>query len=423
MTMIIEKHFRCWSALFSTLTVVSGAPVAFAQDTSSTQAITVIPLTQAAAQPPIGYFQDPFLIRLHGAAEQLPIRLFSGTTKSLLVCPASLLATCAAAGKVTLKKGSLVQQASAAGATLGVADNFNIFVDDEGNWHMIATYYVTNPSAPPADGPWTVVVHAHPVDPNNPLHWSADALLAGSLTTPAPANYDGKLFLDGSTLYLVYSKNLSNKPQPRRDGLVAQRMISPSVPASDKPVLLLEPKPGAGYASERFDENEPPDTFKLVETGNITKIDGKYALAYSTGAFDERDYKSGVAWSDTFLPSPGTTYRKVLKPDPDHVWSTRGPMEVRYLVQSQKPNWPNDVADQVLAPGVPSIIKGSDGTWRLVFAGYAPSGTKFVPGTNQYDPTYRRPYAVRLRLTIQTGATVASASDAELARWMTPTMN
>ena len=382
MTIIIGLRSIRGSILFSTLAVLGDACVACAQAEAPTPALKVIPLTRADAQPPAAYFVDPFPIRLHGAVAPFPVRLFSGTTKALLVCPASLLATCAVAGTVTLEQGSLRQQASAAGASLGVADNFNIFFDAGGGWHMVATYYVKNPSAPPSDGPWTVVVHAHPTSPDDPLHWSADALLAGSFSRPAPANYDGKFFEDNGTLYLIYSMNLTTTP--KRDGLVAQRMVSPTLPAPDKPILLLKPNSGIGYASERFDENQAPDGFKLVQTGNITKIDGKYALAYSTGAFDESDYKSGIAWSDTFLPAPGTTYRKVVIPDPAHVWSSPGGAEVRYLLQSQKPLWPNDVAGQVLAPGVPSILRGSDNTWRLVFAGYASTDAPIVHGTIRY---------------------------------------
>ena len=354
---------------------------------------------------------------------ELPFRLFSGTTHSILVCPASLSANCVTARKVTLKQGSLGQQAIAAGATLGTADNFNIFIDNQGDLHMVATYYVSNPDASSSRGPWTVVIHAHPIDPTNPLLWSADALLAGSFNRQAPANYDGKFFEENGTLYLVYSKNLSDTPQPRRDGLVAQRMVSPTTPAADAPVLLLEPQSGVGYASERFDESQLSDGFKLVETGNISKIDGKYALAYSTGAFDENDYKAGVAWSDTSLPKVGTTYRKMLAPDPTHIWSSPGPVEVRYLLQSEKPFWPNDVATQVVAPGVPSILQASDGTWRLVFAGYAPSYTSGVAAGTHYNPIYRRPYEVQLRVAVPKAEAVAGATAAQLVGWITPTHN
>ena len=284
---------------------------------------------------------------------------------------------------------------------------------------MAATYFVKNPSVPHT-GNWTVVVHAHPTNPLDPLSWVADTLLVGSFSQYAKANYDGKYFLDGDTLYLIYSRNLSENPV--HDGIVAQRMISLTEPAATAPVTLLEPAPDAGFNSEFFFEDDPVSRFKLVETGNITRINGKYAMAYSTGDFQENDYKAGVAWSDTFLPAPGSTYRKILRPDPTAVWGKTGP-EVQYLLQSQEPAWPNYVAGEVVAPGVPSIVQASDGSWRLYYDGFAPDDHPFVKGSAvNFIADNRRPFYTPLQVNIPSGATVAAATDAELASWIAATV-
>ena len=159
---------------------------------------------------------------------------------------------------------------------------------------------------------------------------------------------------------------------------------------------------------------------KLVETGNIAKIGGKYALAYSTGAYNEPTYKAGIAWSDSFLPRTGQTYRKVLRPDPENVWGSAGGLEVLYLLQSEKPNWPNDVSASVLAPGVPSLNQMPDGSWRLVVAGYATSDAPSKGANGPYNAAYRRPYVVPLDVAVPPDATVAGATDAELAKWLVP---
>ncbi len=168
------------------------------------------------------------------------------------------------------------------------------------------------------------------------------------------ANYDGKHVLDGKTLYLVYSRHLCKSPV--HDGTVAHCMASPTRLDSSDPVTLLEPARDAGVNSELFFIDDKTSQFKLIETGNIIKIDGKYAMAYPTGDFQENDDKTGVAWSDTFLPAPGKTYRKIFRPDPTGVWGKPG-LEVQYLLQSEKPAWPDDVASEVVAPGVPRSFR------------------------------------------------------------------
>ena len=397
---------------------------AFAASAGLTEAhaavLAISPLTDAAPEPPTGYFSDPYPVTLPGVGSGLPIQLFSGTATTLLACPDHVPGTCLEGGQITLDPGSVGDAAARSGATLTAAENYNIAPDANGQWQMIATYFVQNTAVLSRHAPWTIIVHAHPVGAQWPMRWSADSILVGSLTAAAPANYDGKLFVDAGKLYLIFSRNLSLAPL--RDGLVAQRLIDPRTPAADPPVVLLAPTAGAGYASEKYTADEANDGFKLVETGNITKIDGKYALAYSTGSYDRIDYKSGVAWSDTFLPVAGTTYRKVVKSDPLGIWGVPGGSDVQYLLQSQKPRWPNDVAGAVVAPGVPSLLQAPDGHWRLVFAGYAASNDP-IGSKGGFIASYRRPFVVPLTVAIPPDTTVAAASDTDLARWITPVQN
>ena len=115
--------------------------------------------------------------------------------------------------------------------------------------------------------------------------------------------------------------------------------------------MLAPDDANGGCNSEYFYGLDPKNPFKLVETGNVVKIQGKYALLYSTGDFEMPDYKTGIAWSDAFLPTSSTSYKKVLMPDLTGIWGQPGHLEVRYLLQSQESAWPNYAASQVIAPG------------------------------------------------------------------------
>ena len=379
--------------------------------------IAITPLTTAAAQPPTGYFVDPYPVHLAGFVNTHGLQFFSGTTREILGCPAVIDANCQSISPITVTPGVLDGQAAAKGSKLTTYDNLNIYQDAAGALHMAVTYYVTNPNFPNIDN-WTVIVHAHPVNPQLPTNWVADTLLVGSFSEPAKANYDGKYFVDGGTVYLVYSKNLSGAPATH-DGIVAQQMLSFTQPAASQPTTLLQPDDvNGGFNSEYFFTNHANNAFKLVETGNITEINGKYAMAYSTGAYNETDYKTGVAWSDTFLPEPGASYKRALKLDAAGVWGQPDHYEVQYLLQAQIKSWPNYVAGQVQAPGVPSIMQDGTGAYRLFFAGYAPTVKPQAGGT--FDGNYRQPYFIHLNVSIPAGATVTGTSNEELANWLTP---
>ena len=189
----------------------------------STTKIPVIPLTNVVKTPRGGYFSDPYPVSLPQFNQVPPFQIFSGTTDAILACPGMIDVNCITLETLTLDPGPLAVQAAAAGASFGKSTNHNIYLAPDGQLQMAATYFITNQSVPHT-GNWTVIVHAHMSDPLNPLSWVADSLLVGSFSQFARANYDGKYFLDGDALYLVYSRNLSEAPV--HDGIVAQRMIS-----------------------------------------------------------------------------------------------------------------------------------------------------------------------------------------------------
>ena len=96
-------------------------------------------------------------------------------------------------------------------------------------------------------------------------------------------------------------------------------------------------------------------------------------MAYSAGDYQQKDYKTGLAFSDTLLPAAGSEYRRLTLEDTTGIWGQPGHLEVRYLLQSQKTDWPNYIAAQVIAPGVPSIVQEPSGRWLLFFDGFLPS--------------------------------------------------
>jgi hypothetical protein len=104
--------------------------------------------------------------------------------------------------------------------------------------------------------------------------------------------------------------------------------------------------------------------------------------------------------------------------DPRSVWGTPGAHEVRYLVQSAAKNWPDFIGGQVTGPGVASAIRGPSGAWFLFFNGYAPGDMTSSDG--KVEANHRRPYYLCLQARVPVGQSVSSASDQELATWLTP---
>ncbi len=372
------------------------------------------PMTTVSADGS-GYFSDPSPVRLapsRGGRTQV----FSGTTKAIMSCAYPVTGRCFSWTRVAVNSGALRATIAAAGATVTNFQNLAAFQDDAGGWHAVLAIGVRSPAHPDH---WTVLVHAQPaavgVPGTVPPAWSADSVLAGSFATPADGNYDGKHFQDGERLYLLYVKNFVSKPG-LRNGIVIQPMLSPTQAAPEGATTLLLPGDRDGALdSEWYDHTKA----KLVEAPYIVKIAEKYALLYSTGAYQQDDYKAGVAWSDTLRPAAGRFYRKVLEIDSRGIWGHPGRAEVRYLLQSQRPRWPNFTGGQVISPGVASAVRGPGGAWWLYFAGFDPADRPLTsPGVAEAD--HRRPYFVRLRASVPVAQTVAAATDAELAAWLQP---
>ena len=376
--------------------------------------LAIQPMTTVGANG-AGYFSDPYPVRL-APSGGMRTQVFSGTTKAIMSCADPMSAGCFSWTPVRVDAGALRTEIAAAGASITNFQNLDVFQDDAGGWHAVLAIGVHNAAHPRY---WTVLVHAHPTtfaQPGTaPLAWSADTVLEGSFSDRVDGNYDGKYFEDGGRLYLLYVKNLA--PQPAlRNGIVLQPMLSTTQPAPESPTTLLTPGDRYGpLESERYGHTPA----KLVEAPGIARIAGKYALIYSTGAFQQVGYKAGVAWSDTLMPIAGRHYRKVLETDTEGVWGQPGRPEVRYLLQSQRPRWPDFTGGQVISPGVASAVRASGGAWWLYFAGFDPADRPLVsPGVAEAD--HRRPFFVPLRASVPSDRTAATASDAELAGWLQP---
>ena len=365
-----------------------------------------------------GYMADPQPIHRapHGLDEQG--ELISGTTKALLHCPGPIQPGCFSSTPITVKIDALRNDVAAAGpgAKITNLQNINIFQDDAGAWHAAVTVGIRTNAHPQH---WTVVTHAHPTaatEPGRaPLTWAVDTILKGSLQDPLQGNYDAKYYEEDGKLYLLNVYNYVPQPALRNE-ITLQPMLSPRQAAPVAPTVLLAPGDRYGPLNSEWYGHTPA---KLVEAPYISRIGGKYALVYSTGAYLTPGYKAGVAWSDTLFPSPGEHYRKVLEPDPAGVWGTPGAMEVHYLLQSATRHWPNYTGDEVIAPGVASAIQAANGVWRLYFNGYKP-GDMPVNAGPVVEGSHRRPYFVRLRASVPEGRPLSSVSDAELATWLTP---
>jgi len=376
--------------------------------------LAIQPMTTVGAGG-TGYFSDPYPVRLAPSGSGRT-EVFSGTTKAVMWCTYPVSARCFSWTPVTIDAGALRAEIAAAGASFTNFQNLNVFQDDAGGWHAVLAIGVQSPTHLQH---WTVLVHAHATAAaapgTAPLAWSADTVLSGSFSNPVDGNYDGKYFEDGGRLYLLYVKNFTPKPA-LRNGIVIQPMLSPTRPAPQAPTTLLTPdERSGGLNSEWYDHTQA----KLVEAPYIARIAGKYALIYSTGAYQQVDYKAGVAWSDTLMPPQGVQYRKVLQSDVQGVWGQPGRPEVRYLLQSQQPSWPNFTGGQVTSPGVASAVQAPDAAWSLYFAGFDPADRPLVsPGVAQAD--HRRPFFVQLHVSVTPGQAVAAASEAELATWVQP---
>ncbi|KJV33816.1 hypothetical protein [Luteibacter yeojuensis] len=381
------------------------------------QRITIQPMTTVDVAAHTGYFQDPYPIRTAPRNAKAGLPTFSGTTQQLLNCDGAIQPNCFTPTKVTIDPGPFTAKAAAAGVQINNFEGLNIFQDNTGSWEMAVTAHVKKIGGTGTG--WNVIMHAHPLgtDAGVPTDWEADTLLVGDLATFAPNNYNGKYFQDDDgSLYLIYNKKVGEG----QDAVVAQLMASPTAMTRRMPVPLLGPEmANGGHNSERAYGLDDPRNVRLIETGNVTKINGKYVMTYSVGTFNRPDYKAGIAYSDTFLPSSGHYYRRVAMPDVANIWGQPNHPEVVYLLQSQKPRWPNYVGKQVYAPGVPAIVSDGHEHYYLTFAGYDPSDAP-TDDKGLYKGPHRRPYYVRLNVHVPQAGSADKASPMELAHWIEP---
>ncbi|WP_157134763.1 hypothetical protein [Sphingomonas sp. PAMC 26605] len=385
------------------------------QRTNTDKELAIEPMTSIDGNGS-GYFADPQPIHL--ASSERSVQLLSGTTKAILACRYPTRPGCFSWKPITIDAGSLRPMIAAAGATVTNFQNLDLYQDDDGGWHAAVTIGVRSAAHPKH---WTVIAHAHPTSPalpgSAPTTWSADVVLGGSFSKPVEGNYDAKYFEDNGRLYMLYVDAIATPPA-LRNAIFLQPMLSPTRLAPTRRFALLAPEDranGRELASELYGNTQA----RLVEAPYISRIGGKYALIYSSGAYLTTGYKAGIAWSDTLLPSAGGSYRKVFAADSGGIWGERGKREVRYLVQSARLLWPNFTGVQVIGPGVAAAVHGPDGAWLLYFNGFAP-GDMPLGQNGRVAGNHRRPYYLRLDVNVPADRSVSSASDSELASWVVP---
>ena len=385
--------------------------------------IPIKPLTNVSEANKTPYFSDPYYVPYEGSQEIY----IAGTTPSYLECNQTLSSECAHKQHNNYNTSDTLEQAAhSVGTNICSAAGIHPFQSGSGpnrTWDAVVTLHVSDKPCHAISG-WSVIVHAHPSNDSivdtPPRSWVGDEILVGSFKKEEEedANYDGKYFkTPAGELYLVYQKQKSS--DPKRDGVVARPMddFKTPTPGANDTFLLL---PDDDLNSENY---HPGNTsFKLIETGNMQVINGKFVMAYSAGAYNNQSYKLGVAYSDTFLPAPGQQYRKVMKNNPDNLWGTTGKKEVYYLLQAEvKHDGWRYVGNQVLAPGVPTVAQiGPDGGWILLFAGYDANDHPIVDGSNKYQANHRRPYFVGLNVSVPADTSVEQATDSELQKWIRP---
>lgn len=401
-------------ALSGGASATSGAPAAGIQRATSSDA------------PRDGHFSDPYRVGPPTTSSASPL-VFSGTFSEIMTCTGQITPGCFTPSRIDVGLDRpLGDQVAAQGNEIRATKAHHITRGSDGSWQMVIAAVVApkGSTGTGSKGGWNVILHARPTSGGDssamPTHWTADTLLVGSFDHKTPADYDGKYVSDGEQLYLVYERELSSKPNVF--GLVAQPMDSYSKPSSAPPVTLLEPETvDGGLASENYFDQSQSGGFRLVEVGNIIKVDGKFLMLYSVGSFERPVYKIGVAWSDTLLPTNGSTYRKVRMRDTTGVWGRKGANEVDYLLQSQRKDWPNYAGASVQAPGVGSLVE-RDGNWYLFFAGYDPK-EKQTGHNDTFEASHRQPYYVPVNLNIPSGTSVRKATDTELRSWITPRLS
>ncbi len=225
----------------------------------------------------------------------------------------------------------------------------------------------------------TVIAHFSPANPkakwtpgNMIDHWVVDRVLIGDIAKNKTTMYDQKMYRTKKGLFLVYNDYLENG----RIGILAQRMLDPAtLDTNSPPICMLRPE---GLRSE--DRNNPGG-LQITEGSTIHKINEKFILLYSVGDFALGNYKLGMAWSDTFIPEPGQTYKKIRRFDSSNVWENgKREDEIHYLLQSSKKKWPNYSGEWIKGPGIGGLVWEGN-LVNLIFHGYPTTrGTMFEEG-------------------------------------------
>lgn len=226
-----------------------------------------------------------------------------------------------------------------------------------GNFHTVIAYF-----EPQASEKW---------EKGKPItKWKFKSVVVGDPARQDWKYYESKILEDtDKSIYLMYVANTG-----RDNFIFAQKMKSWSeIDTSAPRRLILKPE---GYRSE---DRNGPGSMQLVEGGSIFKHKGKYILFYSVGDYLLNNYKLGMAFSASLIPNQGQTYRTVKLPDLKRVWGESGHQdEIGYLLQSEKPQWPNYSANLVVGPGLGSIVTIDDKPW-LFFHGYKPDDKERRP--------------------------------------------
>lgn len=263
---------------------------------------------------------------------------------------------------------------------------FSMWADPDGNWHGYGTIHYGFFR--------TVIGHFLPQEQTEepPVRWRFNRILIGNVLTGEFNMYDQRLHEHNGEIYLLYSAN----PRPHTDiDILIQRMLDPQTIDPDwPPRVLLRPE-------DLRSEERNPGYLRIVEGAKIHEINGRYLMMYSTGDYARDNYTLGMAWSDTFLPPPGETYRKVFRPDPDNVWGNPEPTdEVHYLLQSLHPEWPNYTGEHVRAPGIGNLVE-ENGQWFLVFHAYPADQPRWRG--DRYDPSRRMVFRVPVTVQVEPG--------------------
>ena len=99
------------------------------------------------------------------------------------------------------------------------------------------------------------------------------------------------------------------------------------------------------------------------------------------------------------MPGGKGRYRKVLLEDLAGVWGRPGKREVRYLLQSETPRWPNFSGRQVIGRGFAAAVQEGSGALWLYCNGFSPEEMPSGPN-GKVEGAHRRPFGRRLHMAV-----------------------